>query len=149
MRLLIITLLIISFIQSSITTVDIVVVLLVAKAFRNPELTDYWLAFGFGMLISFLAGQILGLMSIYYLIVVFLSHIVARSRLSNNWLIIIPVAFGFFLVKEYADYLVSADSLSWRNVIVQLLLVIPTYIGLLFLDERVIGRSESRLKIKN
>jgi rod shape-determining protein MreD len=149
MRLLLISLLILSFIQTSMTTIDIVVVLLVAKAFKSPETINYWIAFGFGLLISFLSGQALGILSIYYLLVIFLCHIIARSRLSNNWLITIPVALGLFISKELVDLWIGSDVFSWRNVIIQLLLLLPIYFWLLFLDERVLGKSEMRLKLKS
>lgn len=137
MRTLIIVLIIASFLQSTILPLDLVLIILICRAFIRTGKSNLYLAFTFGLLNSHLSLTPAGLQSIIFLIMLQLTQILSKSRLSQNALLIVPICFVAILVNQTV---VSTNIYGG-------FLSFPIFYLVRFWEERFVVRKEIRLKI--
>lgn len=149
MKTLIAILIITSFLQSAIIPLDLVLVILICRAFVKEEKENFYLAFGFGILVPFLNGHILGLQSIIYLLIVFLTHLISKSRFAKNSLyLIVPSSFVFLSLSSMVNSLLTHMSIQlFPRVILETLLCVPVFYFLRVWEERFIVRKDIKLKV--
>ncbi len=140
-------LLLISFLESTLLPINLVLLILMARTFVAGEKNNYYLAFIFGFTVSLFWGYQLGSLSIVYLISVYVVKIVKKMDFSSHWLSILPL----LSILLFADKLVMSQffrsSINWLILIVEILLVIPIYFIVRFWEERFIPKKEIKLKI--
>jgi len=148
MKTLIIVLTIASFIQTTILPLDLVLLILICRAYLKPIKSNLILSFVFGLIISHLELTPLGIHSIIYLILIQLTESVSKFRLAVNSLLIIPVAFVILSLNQAALSLISHRTIEFPKVIFESLLSLPVFYLIRLWEERFIVRREIRLKIK-
>lgn len=149
MKTLIAILIIVSFLESTILPVDLVLIILIGRSFIKEEKENLYLGFGFGLLLSLLNGNYLGFQSITYLMVVFLTHLISRSRLAKNSFLVVPLNFMFLSLNEIVLSLMTNQSMQlFPKVILETLLSIPIFALLKVWEERFIVRKEIKLRVK-
>lgn len=134
-------------IQVSVVNFDLVILVIVARSFLVYSRSNYYLAFALGLLVSLLSGTPLGLMSIFYLLVVKIIHLFRRSTLSEYWLAVLPLSLALLGLNYLWQKVVIGTTLDLSTSIWQLLLLIPIYLIVGFWEERFSVREQIKLKI--
>lgn len=148
MKTLIIILILLSFIQSTIIPLNLVLIILICRSFIISEKSNFYLAFAFGLLISFLNSNILGLQSIIYLLLIALTQILSKSRLTANYLLIIPLNLVLLSINNVASSLSMLQSIHlWPQVVIEAILSLPTLYLIKIWEERFVVRKEIKLKL--
>lgn len=139
MKFLILLLIIISFLQTTIFPMDLVLLILVLRAYIVSKQQDLYLAFGFGILVSHLTLIPLGVHSIIYLLGILLAHASHNSRLSQHILTVLPLVLTVLLVDEVVTSKFLHQSLQiWPQVILISLLSLPGFWLIKYWEERFV-----------
>lgn len=148
MKSLVLVLVILSFIQSSIVSLDLVLIALICRSYIKNDSKNFYLAFGFGLLNSYLTLTPLGLQSIIYLILIAITLGLSKSRLAGNALLIIPLTFILVSINHIAIATVTSQSfqLSPKNLI-ESILALPILFVVRMWEERFIVRGDIKLRI--
>jgi cell shape-determining protein MreD len=145
---LLVILLFLALFQSAVNIPNILLVVLVVRSFISGDKYNYYLAFGFGLVLSFLSGSPLGILSALFLIAVFIMHQMQRSQFSANiWLLGIT-SFAIFTAVLWLESIMHLVSFRWWPIIIQELAIVPIYVLIRFWEERFVGRPDVRLKIR-
>lgn len=146
---LILTLILFCFLQEAFLPINLVLLFLISRAFVVSGKENYYLAFISGLMLSFLAGYHLGVLSMVYLMIILAIHIFRRKQFITHPIIMIPIAAVALSFDEIISSAVSSSSLNLWSLIPQIILVIPIYFAVLFWEERFITRKDIKLKVKN
>ncbi|MBI2329923.1 hypothetical protein HYU94_00855 [Candidatus Daviesbacteria bacterium] len=140
MKTLIIVLIIAAFLQTTILPIDLVLLILICRAYVVSEKNNLYLSFIFGFLISHLNLINLGSQSLIYLVIVQAAQILSKIRLAGNPLLIVPISLVFLS-------LVNLGTLDFPKIILTSLLSLPILYSLRLWEERFIVRKEIKLKV--
>lgn len=148
MKTLIVILIISSLLQSTILPINIVLIILICRSYIRDDKTNLILAFTFGFLVSFLSLKTLGFYSLLYLVIVQLTQILSKTRLTGNPLWILPVSFIMLTINNVASSLISNQSIHLMpQVLIETALSLPIFYFIKLWEERFIVRKEIKLKI--
>lgn len=147
MKTLIIILVIASFIQTTILPVNLVLLVLICRAYIKSETSNLYLAFAFGIVTAHLNLTVLGLQSLVYLVAVWVTHLSSKLRLAGNPLLIVPVSLVFLFLNQIVNSGISYIALDFPKLILQSLLSLPIFYLVKMWEERFIVRKEIKLKI--
>lgn len=149
MRTLIVVLIILAFLESAILNIDLVLMVLILRAFVKEEKGNLYLALGFGLFLAHLKFQNLGLVPFIYLVLVQLSHILSKSRLSNNHWVVLPITLVMLVIQDIIFSVINHFSIQiWPKTLIEAILVIPVYLIIRFWEERFVIKPEIKLKIR-
>lgn len=137
MKTLITVLIISSFLESTILPLDLVLIILICRAFIKADKANLYLAFVFGLLLSHLTLTTLGLQSILFLIMLQITQSLSKSRLSQNALLIVPICFAAIGINQI---IISTNIYGG-------FLSLPIFYLVRFWEERFIVRKEIRLRV--
>lgn len=146
MKTLIFILVILSFLQATIIPMDLVLIVLICRSFIKTEKSNLYLAFGFGLLLSLLTGNPVGLQSITFLILVTAVEL-SKPRLLQNALLVAVVCFVAIIINSLAIAIFTHTSFMLIPKIFGGFLSLPIFYIVRFWEERFIIRKEIRLKI--
>jgi len=147
MRTLILVLILLSFFQSTIIPLDLILIALICRSFIKEEKVNFYLAFGFGLLISHLKLNPMGFESIIYLIIVALTQSFSRSRFNKSIVLIAPLAFVLLLLNQSLETFFLKTSFSLSKIIWESILILPVFSFLKLWEERFNPRKNIKLKI--
>lgn len=148
MKTLITVLIICSFLQSTIIPVDLVLIILICRSFVRLDKTNLFLAFSFGLLIAYLNLNILGSISLIYLLLVSVTEGLSRSRLSGNLFLIIPLTFCLLLISQLIGLMFFHQTLNiFPKLFLQSLLSLPILYVVKLWEERFIVHKGIKLKV--
>lgn len=149
MKSLIVVLVILSFIESSILNTNLVLMILILRTFIRSDKDNLYLAIGFGLFLAHLRFQNLGLVPFIYLLIVQMSQLLSRSRLSNNPWVVLPITLLLLLVQDIILAAFNNFSIQiWPKILMEAILLVPTYLLLRFWEERFVVKPEVKLKIR-
>ena len=137
MKILIIILILAAFLQTTVLPIDLVLLILICRAYVINEKENLYLAFAFGLLTSHLYLTSLGLHSLIYLIAVQAVQLLSRSNLAGNSLLILPISLS----------LITLTTFNFSEGIIASILSLPVLYLVRFWEERFIVRKEIKLKI--
>ncbi len=149
MKTIVAILLIASFLQATIVPIDLVLLLLVCRAFTKADKANLYLAFAFGLFLSLLSISPMGIQSVIFLLVIMGVENISRTRLSQNALAIVPIFFVSTLLNTLIISLFTHSSFTLVPKIWGVLLSLPIFYLIRFWEERFIVRKEIRLKINH
>ncbi|MBI2017698.1 rod shape-determining protein MreD [Candidatus Daviesbacteria bacterium] len=148
MRALIIILIILSFLQATVLSINLVLMILIARSLITTGKSNLYLAFGFGLLSSFLNLSILGLESFLYLLILQFTQAISKSRFANNSLLIIPLSILAFVLNESVLSLVAGSSITlFPKVIWVAVVSLPVFFLVRLWEERFIIRGNIKLRV--
>lgn len=147
MKTLIIVLIIAAFLQTTILPLDLVLLILICRAYIKPDKSNLYLSFAFGLLISHLNLESLGLQSLIYLIIIAATESLSKSRLAGNPLLIIPISLILLSLNQIMNSLISHQTFELSKLIFASLLSLPILYLVRLWEERFIVRKEIKLKI--
>ena len=148
MKTLIIVLIIISFLQSTILPLNLVLIILICRAYIRPDKTNLFLAFALGLLDSHLNLTSLGIQSIIYLVIVQITESLSKSPLSRNSFLIIPISLALLSLNQLANLIFLHQTLLiFPKMFLESLLSWPSLYLLRLWEERFIVQKEIKLRI--
>lgn len=147
MKTLIVILIIAAFLQTTVVPIDLVLLILICRAYIINEKENLYLAFAFGLLTSHLGLVNLGLHSLVYLVIVQVVQVLSKSNLAGNSLVIIPISLVLLYVNQFVNSLFSYTTLGFFGVIIASFLSLPILYLVRMWEERFITRKEIKLKV--
>jgi len=138
----------VSFIQSTILPVDLVLMILICRSYIRPDKNNLYLAFVFGLIDGLLNLTTMGFQSLIYLILVALTESLSKSRLAGNPLLIVPLSLILLSVNYVSLSLLGGQSIQiFPKVIFEAFLSLPILYIVRLWEERFIVRREIKLKM--
>lgn len=148
MKTLIVVLIIASFVQSTILPINLILIILLCRAYIRTDETNLYLAFLFGLLSAHLNLQTLGFQSIIFLILVQLTQILSKPRLAGNPLLIVPISLAAFSFNEISISLLNHQTIHLLpQVVLESIFSLPVLYLIRLWEERFIVRKEIKLKV--
>lgn len=147
MKTLIIILIIVAFLQTTILPLDLVLLILICRAYIKPDKLTLYLSLGFGLLVSHLDLSPLGLQSVVYLILTVLTGSLSKSPLARNSLLIIPISLVLLFLNQMIISLAAHQTMELAKVIFESLLSLPILYLIRLWEERFIVRKDIKLKV--
>lgn len=147
MKTLIIVLIVASFLQTAILPIDLVLLILICRAYIKSEKQNLFLGFAFGLLTAHLNLTGLGLTSLIYLFVIQATQMLSKIRLAGNPLLIVPISLVLLAFNQGVNALVNHQTLELTQVVFASLLSLPILFLLRLWEERFIVRKEIKLRI--
>ncbi len=148
MKTLMLILIFVSFIQSTILPVDLVLMILICRSYIRPDKNNLYLAFVFGLIDGLLNLTTMGFQSLIYLILVALTESLSKSRLAGNPLLIVPLSLILLSVNYVSLSLLGGQSIQiFPKVIFEAFLSLPILYIVRLWEERFIVRREIKLKM--
>lgn len=147
MKTLIIVLTIVAFLQTTILPLDLVLLILICRAYIRPDQVNLYLSLGLGLLISQLDLSPLGLHSVVYLALTTLTSSLSKSPLARNSLLIIPISFVLLFLNQMIISLITHQTPELGKVIFESLLALPILYLIRLWEERFIVRKDIKLKV--
>lgn len=147
MKTLIFILILLAFLQTTIIPLELVLVVLILRAYIVGGRENLWLGFGLGLLISFLLNHPLGYDSFIYLSLIELATLLRKTPMLGHLLVIVPMVFIFLTLAMLANNLFLQQSIIWPGIILASILAFPIYIALHFWEERFIIKEQIKLKV--
>jgi len=142
MKILIIILIIISFLQSTTAPLDLILIILICRSYLKADKASLYLAFAFGQLVSSLDLRLLGLQSMIYLSAVWLIQVLSRSRLAGNPFLLIPISFICLSINSLIN-----STPSFPTIIVESLISLPIFYIVRLWEERFTIQKGIKLRI--
>ncbi|MDO8638985.1 MAG: hypothetical protein Q7R43_05390 [Candidatus Daviesbacteria bacterium] len=148
MKTLIIVLIIVSFLQSTIIPLDLVLIILICRSYIRPDKSNLLLAFAFGLFIGHLNLTSLGFQSFIYLILVFITEALSKSRLAGNSLLIVPLTVFLSSINQIILSIFIHESFHFfpKNLLEAFLSLPILYLVRLW-EERFIVRRGIKLRL--
>lgn len=148
MKTLILILITLSFLQSTILPLNLVLIVLICRAFIKIDKANLYLSFGFGLFISNLNLWQLGVESCVYLIIIQMVHSLSKTRFASNSLLIVPISLFFLSFDQILISLFTRGSLViWPKVFIEAIVALPAFYVIRVWEERFIVRKEIKLKV--
>lgn len=136
-----------SFLQGSGLPVNLVLLILIARSLVVSDKRNFWLAFSFGLFLSYLLNLPLGLLSLLYLLVVSAIYIIKKTHIASHPLILILLSLVFVTLDHLTGQLGSKLHISYFLISIEMILVVPVYLIVRFWEERFTPRGDVRLKM--
>lgn len=147
MKTLIIILIIAVFLQTTILPIDLVLLILICRAYVKSEKANLYLGFVFGLLVSHLNLIPLGLQSLVYISAVAATESLSKLRLAGNPLLIIPISFIFLFINQIINSSLNYNLLNLPKLIFASISSLPMLYLIRFWEDRFIVRKEIKLRV--
>ena len=147
MKTLIIILILASFLQTTILPVDLVLLVLICRAYIKPGRENLYLGFAFGLLISHLNLTTLGFQSAVFLIIIQIVESLSKSRLAGHPLLIIPISLILLSLNQVSNAIINQNTFDLSKVIFVSFLSLPTLFLVRLWEERFIIHKEIKLRV--
>ncbi|MBU1031609.1 hypothetical protein KKE03_01650 [Patescibacteria group bacterium] len=147
MKTLIITLIIASFLQSTILPIDLVLIILICRAYIKSGKSNLYLAFAFGLITSHLDLGIWGLQSLIFLIIIQAVQMLSKARFATNPLLILPISFIFLSLNGFINFLIGVQIFQLQKLLLEAFLSLPVLYMIRLWEERFIVQREIKLKV--
>lgn len=148
MKTLIVVLIIISFIQSAILPLDLVLIVLICRSYIRTDKANLYLAFSFGLLNGHLNLTSMGLQSLLYLILVSVTESLSKSRLAGNSFLIIPLSLVLVSINQAVLSIFTGGSIQlYPKTLWEAALSLPIFYLVRLWEERFIVRRGIKLRI--
>ncbi len=147
MKTLIILLIFASFLQTTILPVDLVLLILICRAYIKSDRSNLYLGFFFGLLVSHLNLTNLGFQSLVYLAAVAATESLSKIRLAANPLLVVPISLILLSLNQMTNSLINHATLDFSKVIFASILSLPILYLVRLWEERFIIRKEIKLKL--
>lgn len=148
MKTLLVILIILSFLQATILPLNLILIILISRSLIRKGKENLFLAFSFGLLSSCFNQSVLGLESVFYLLIIQATQIFSKSRFANNSLLIIPLTVVFLSINQallswyFSESIILFPELFW-----EVLFSLPIFYAVKFWEERFIVRGSIKLKV--
>lgn len=139
-------LVLLSFIQVSLLPFNLVFLVLIASSFAKSNPSSLWLGFGFGLLVAFLSGTPLGLLSLIYVLAIESIGIIKKTPFVSQKLFIVPVAFLLIMFEQIILKFSLGSTLDLRSGLIQTILCTIIYFSIEFFSSGFTPRLGLKLR---
>lgn len=146
MKTLIIILIIAAFLQTTILPIDLVLLILICRAYIKSEKENLYLAFAFGLFVSYLNLSSLGLQSLIYLGAVLVTQMLSKLQFAGNPLLIVPTVLILLSLNQVITSYINQNTLELFSVAMAALLSLPILYLVRLWEERFIVQKSIKLK---
>lgn len=136
-------------IQSTFLPINLVLTILIIRSFIVDAKSNFYLAFIFGLVISLLQGQMMGLISLINLFLVSLVTVLKRSQIVQNLITLMLAGVALLSVDNIIQSLIVQASLDFKLAIYQTIILVPMYLLVRFMEERFVVQDEIKLRLKS
>lgn len=136
-----------AFLQASVLSVNLVLIVLIARSLAVDDSSNLLLAFFSGLLLSFLTQTNLGYWPLVLLFIVKIGLFIKKFPVSFNPLVIFIAGSILVLLNGISGRIFLHQDLQFFRIIFEAVLVVPAYFLIRFWEERFIAKSHIRLKI--
>lgn len=148
MKTLIAVLIIVSFIQSAILPLDLVLIILICRSYIRPDKNNLWLAFGFGLFNAHLSLITLGLPSLVYLFIIAVTEGLSKSRLAGNSFLIVPLSLLLMSINQVVPSIFTHQSPQlFPKIALEAFFSLPILFLVRLWEERFIVKAGIKLKV--
>ncbi len=146
-----IILVLLTFFEATLLPLQLTILIIALRSLIKEDKVNLYLAFSFGLLISFLNKQPLGINSALYLLIVLAIYFLKKTNISNQFLIIFPLSFFVIALSQMVNNFQNNLSLGLdlNALLVQIILTLPIYIAIRFWEERFVPDRDIKLKIRS
>jgi hypothetical protein len=132
-----------AFLQTSFVGINLVLLLIASRSFVIETRSNYFLAFGAGILVGILSAQNIGYWPLILLITVKIAHLIRKLPFSISILTFIPVLILSLSVATGVEYLFLKQTINWVKVAVEFIVGIPIFLFIRFWEDRFMIHSQS------
>lgn len=149
MKTVIFVLIIVSFIQTSVLPIDLVLIILICRSYVKPnDKVNLYLAFGFGLFIAYLNLYKLGFQSLIYLFLVIFTGSLSNHRLSGNLYLIIPLTFCLLTLNQLIELIIFKQPVQiFPKIFIESILSLPILYMVKIWEERFIVQKGIKLRV--
>ncbi|TSC66768.1 MAG: Uncharacterized protein CEO21_41 [Microgenomates group bacterium Gr01-1014_80] len=148
MKTLIVVLILLSFLQATLIPFDLVLIFLILRAYETPGKENFNLAFGFGLLVSYLENSPLGVYSLIYLGLILAAYLYKKTPISSNLLFGLPLIVMVLSINSISASLLFSSSVQlFPKVFYETLIAIPVYFIVKVWEERFVLKNEVKLRV--
>ncbi len=149
MKLFILLLILAMFIQTSFLSVNLCLILLIARSLIVQERSNLFAAFFGGILLGVLSSVNLGFWPFVFLIVVAVCQFVKKSPPLANIFATVTTAVLLILLVSIVESVVYHQNINPKIVAVEMVLLIPAFLLINFWEERFVVRPDIKLRLKS
>ena len=147
MKTIILLLILAAFLQSSIVPLNLVLIILICRAYIRPEKENLILAFALGLLTAHLSLSNLGIQSLVFLILIYLAQIFSKTRFSSHSLLIMPLSFILLSLYSLIDSITIGRSVRiFPGSLPESIVALVVFYLIRLWEERFIVQKEIKLK---
>lgn len=147
MFLLVVILVFIGFFQSAFLSADLLLVVLIIRAFVVTDKINYYLGFGLGILVALLSSSPMAAVSLIYLVNIKLVYIFKSFSAASNWLLIFPITLILVVLSEASKSWFYNQTFEYAGVIVSAIFSIPAFFAIRAWEERFIPEKQIKLRL--
>lgn len=148
MKTLIVVLILLSFLQATLIPFDLVLIFLILRAYEISGKENLYLAFGFGLLVSYLENSPLGVYSLIYLGLILTTQFYKKTPISSSLLFGLPLIVMILSINLSLTSLLFSSSIQlFPRVLYETLIAIPVYFILKNWEERFVLKNEVKLRV--
>lgn len=148
MKFLTIALIICTFLQSTIVSVDLVMLILLSRAYLTHDKTTLYLAFLFGLLVSLLSGTTLGVHSFIYLVVAEVARTASKIQVANSLIVLLPLMVVAIVFNHaISSYALNLSIQLWPLSAIETVVSIPVFFIVKIWEERFVVNKDIKLRI--
>lgn len=148
MKTLIVVLVLLSFLQVTLIPLNLVLLILILRAYLYPEKINLYLGFFLGLLISFLDSQTLGVYSLAYVFFIQIIHIFRKTPFALHYFVIIPAIVLILSLNRIFLSVVTGSSIQlWPQILKESFLIIPVFLFLKIWEERFVVKPEVKIRL--
>ncbi|OGE32171.1 hypothetical protein A2631_05665 [Candidatus Daviesbacteria bacterium RIFCSPHIGHO2_01_FULL_44_29] len=137
-----------AFLQTSFLPIDLCLLLIICRNLLVSDRSIFWIAFTGGLVLGFLSGHNLGLYPIIFLVISKLTQLFKNSPLSSNMITSLLFAAAVIVFFSVLEKFIFGFSISWMKIILDIFLIIPLYLSLLYWEERFVIPTKNSLVLK-
>jgi hypothetical protein len=137
-----------AFLQSAFLPVNLVMVILVARALVVPDRENLFLAFFGGIILSFLTQVNLGYFPLIFILVVKLGEFIKTFPVSFNIFMIFLSGSVLIAIVGGLNMLFISQNMSLYTHLVEAILVVPFYFVIKLWEERFVVKSHMKLRMR-
>lgn len=143
----IIVLIFIAFLQTSVLSFDLILIIILTRAFLRVDKSNLLLSFTLGLLTSILGNLPLGVNSAIYLILTYSMQLITTTKLVKNIYTFTVLIFVLAFLHNFLIWWWLGQSIWWVNILIETMVALPTFVILRFWEERFVVKKEIKLKV--
>lgn len=135
-----------SFLQATILPINLVLIILICRAYIKADKANLILAFAAGLLVSHLSLSPLGFQSVIFLILIQITLVLSKSQVASHPLFIIPLTFILLTLNDLALFRVI-NFIFLPSRVLESLLSLPIFYLIRLWEERFIVKKDIKLRL--
>lgn len=144
---LVIILIFLSFLQGSGFPINLILLIIIARSLVASDKANLWLAFSFGIFLSYLLNLPLGVLSLLYLLIVAVIYAIKKTNFAFHPLVLTVLSLVFIILDHLTQQLGGNLHINYLIISVEMVLVFPIFLAVRFWEERFIPKGDVKLKM--